>query len=504
MKKLLNLGRALLLLPAIIYAASVNAYVDSKTVAKNQKLTFTIEASGDSVEFPNIVDINSSKIVDRLSSTSLRIINGNYTKTQKREYKIVADSNFTIPSYSVIVDGKEYKTKPIDIVVSNSAIAKAGAAKVELEVEKKEAYVGEPIDLRVKIYLPKDILKYQIVQPKMKDFWVKEASSPTKRVVANGAVIEYKFLITPQKSGKLELGPIAIDVAKMEKSKSNPFGDDEFFNIFTQSLRWEKIYSNKLEFNVLPLPQNLEVAGDFDFEVNANKTKIQAGKPVNLTIKIKGEGNLEDIKKFSLDIPEAVVYADDPKVTTNIVNGKEVGEFVQKIAVVADSNVTIKPLEFRYFDLNKKEVVIKKSKPIDIVVLGAKRVETASKISSSKTILEPKQTIKSSANIKEDSSSQSGFKSYIYFVIGFVLGAFVVYLLGYKRADKKVKKEKPIVKKIKSAKSDKELFSILLPYAKSSSYIAEILQKREANIYKNGKNSIDKSKIIEYFEDEIE
>jgi len=44
----------------------------------------------------------------------------------------------------------------------------------------------------------------------------------------------------------------------------------------------------------------------------------------------------------------------------------------------------------------------------------------------------------------------------------------------------------------------------LLPYAKSSSYIAEILQKLEANIYKNGKNSIDKSKIIEYFEDEIE
>jgi len=507
MIKRLNLGKivALLLLPIFIYAAEVSAFVDKKNVAKGSSVTLTIKAVGSDIEFPNINKIGNSPIKGVSNATNIAIINGTYSKTLTKKYRFIADKNLTIPSYSIKIEGKEYKTEPIEIKVtkqhrsygSNSSYG----AKVELIASKTDAYVGESLELNIKLTLPKNIVKYQIQRPNIKDFWIKELGRPQKRVFANRAEVSYKFLITPQKSGKLELGPVVIDIAKAVRTNNNPFGDDEFFSMFTQTLNWEKVQSNKLTFNIAPLPQNLEVAGAFDFKVVADKTEVKSGKPVNLTIKIKGKGNLEDIKKFNLDIPNAVVYSDEPKVKTYIQNGAEVGEFIQKIAVVAENNITIPSIEFKYFDLNKKEVVTKNSRPIDIKVIGAKKVatQTAPKIESATPV-----KLKTKEVVKTVYKEQNSWLKYLFLLVGFIAGVVFVYIFNRVKSKDKQKVQKPIVKQIKKAKSDKELFKILLPFAKEAKIIEDSLQKLEQNIYKGAKNEIEKSKIIEYFEDKQE
>ena len=72
-------------------------------------------------------------------------------------------------------------------------------------------------------------------------------------------------------------------------------------------------------------------------------------------------------------------------------------------------------------------------------------------------------------------------------------------ILFPKISPKREKKQKPIIEKLKAAKSDKELFDLLLPYIKTSKFIDEILALLEENLYKNASNKIDKRKIIEYF-----
>ena len=502
MKNRLNLGKIalLLLLPIFIYASGVKAYVDNTNATKGSIINYAIEAEGRDIEFPKIEKIDGLSILGVSTGTKISILNGNYSKILTREYRVRVDKNVTIPSFTVKIDGKEYKTKPIELKVTNQPTATLSGAKVELIASKTTAFVGESIELNIKLFLPKSVAKYQIERPDIKDFWVKQIGEPTKHILASGAVIEYKFLLTPQKSGKLTIGPVAIDIAKVVKNSNSPFGDDEFFNIFTQSLNWQKIYSNKLEFNISPLPQNLEVAGEFDFKVTANTTKVKAGKPVNLTVKIRGKGNLEDIKKFNLDLPSAVVYADEPQTKTSVQNGVEVGEFTQKIAVVADSNITIPSLTFKYFDLNKKEIVTKKSEPIKIEVIGGVKSSTPTKIeSAAPTKKEPE--IKSKEVIKSVYKEKNGYLKYLFLLIGFIAGAVLVFAIFKLKEGKKTKKELPIVKQIKKAKNDKELFKVLLPYAKEAKIIENTLQKLEENIYKNAKNSIDKSKVIEYFED---
>jgi hypothetical protein len=61
----------------------------------------------------------------------------------------------------------------------------------------------------------------------------------------------------------------------------------------------------------------------------------------------------------------------------------------------------------------------------------------------------------------------------------------------------------PIIKQISKAKSDKELYKILLPYAKDYDYLKEILEKLEENIYKGAKNSIKKEDIIDFFNEVV-
>ncbi len=62
------------------------------------------------------------------------------------------------------------------------------------------------------------------------------------------------------------------------------------------------------------------------------------------------------------------------------------------------------------------------------------------------------------------------------------------------------KRESDIVKAIKKAKSDRELFNILLPYAKKDKIISNALNRLEENIYKSGKNKIDIEELMEIFE----
>jgi hypothetical protein len=90
---------------------------------------------------------------------------------------------------------------------------------------------------------------------------------------------------------------------------------------------------------------------------------------------------------------------------------------------------------------------------------------------------------------------------YLYGLVGLILGGAIVYLL-LTRNIKKEKIEKPISKKIKQAKSDKELYDILLPYSQNKD-ITTYIKILEENIYNQGEIKIDKKELIEIFEESL-
>ncbi len=517
--KTLNLGKTaiLLLFPFLLLAGSVSIEVDKPAVYAGDSVSFTIKAKGESVKFPDITDIEGFSIIGTSNSQSTVIINGKVDKSISKTYTFAPTKDVTIPSFKIEIDNKTYETKPLKIKILHPS-ASTGTnepVQVEIKAQKETLYVGEPVKVDVILKQRADFRadKMEISEPKFKDFWVKKLEGVDKGVDGEYITQTYSYIIFPQKAGDFTINPIFARIGKAVRVRQNmgglfndPFFHDPFFNSFNTRIQWKKIFSNSLTFHVKALPDNLEVYGDYIISAKVDKTKVKANKPVNLTVTIAGEGNIDDIKKFDPDIDNAVVYADEPKISAKVQNNKYVGTFTQKIAVIAENSFTIPSLEFTYFDKNLKKPVTKKTKPIKIEVIGGVKKEHKKPVieeqKSTKKEITPTASVKE--KIKTVVKTEDSYIKYLFLFTGFIVGIFSV--LGYLklRSLKLPKKEIDIIKKIKKAKNDKKLFEVLLPYAKDDEFISKTLQRLEENIYNGNKNKIDKEELIEYFEDKEE
>ena len=501
MKKILgSIFATVLFCTALI--AGVKTSVDKDAVYSGERVNFTISIEGKNPKFPNLNKIAGYGVQGVSTSNSINIINGNYKSTTSRTYTFSPTKSLTIPSYKVSIDGKEYNTKKIKINVVKLAASKGNKNfSISMDMNKNNVFVGEPVKLDVKFKYKLDAKadKINITEPKIDDFWIKKSPKPTKSVEGDTVVMTYSYLIFPQKPGDFKIKPVEADVGALKRRDSGGnFFNDPFFDAFDQTIQWKKYISNKLFIHVKPLPNNLEVYGSFDIKASADKTETKANKPVNLTIKIYGNGNVDDIKKFNLDIDNVVVYSDEPKVKAGMNGGVYGGVFTQKVALIADSDFTIPALKFTYYDKNLKKVVTKETKPIEIKVKGGVKSEVTPKLATNTN-----SKIQSMPKVAQviQKNEMSSEKAYLFLFIGFLFG--ILASIGYFkfRNRTKVKKETPIINKIKKSKNDKELFEVLLPYGKRDEYIKNILEILEENIYGNHKAKIDKKEIIQYFLD---
>ncbi len=507
-----NLGKIILLIvfmAVTLVAGDVSAKVDKSAIYRGDRVNLTISAQGSDVTFPQIQKIGGFDIIGTSSAQNTTIINGDISHTKSKIYTFVPTHSVEIPPFSIEVDGKTYKTKKLKVKVLKPTQATNGAPFIlQMNVDKKSVFVGEPIrlDINFKQKLNAHADKIQISPPNVENFWVKEIKGSKQSTKGDYRVQTYSYLLFPQKEGNYTIPAIEGAIGVRVKSQSGfggDFFDDPFFQSMMTSLQWKKLFSNDVKVSVKALPNDLEVSGHFKIEAKVDKTKVTANKPVNLSIHIYGEGNVDDIKKFDIDIPDAVVYADEPKITSGLNSGTYVGDFRQKVAIIADRNYTIPAISFNYFDIKKRKKVTIETKPIDIFVNGSNALQ----INQPK--IQKSQAIKNQANPSSIQTPKTVIKKvevpshtrYLYLLAGFLMGAGIVFVwFTYK--DKLTKKEqKPIVKRILKAKGDKALYDLLLPYSKKGEYIAKVLQRLEENIYANKNHSIDKREIADYFEE---
>ncbi len=501
MKKILGRAIAFILLASSLFAG-VTASVNTDTIYSGDVVNYTISADGKNPKFPNLNTIAGFGVMGVSTSQSVNIINGNYKSTVSKTYSFAPTRSLIIPSYKVSVGGKVYKTNEIKVTIVKPSKAKRGSKfSVSMKMNKNSVFVGEPIkvDVVFKYKLDAQADKIMITPLKMSDFWIKSSGKPVKTQQGDTIIQTYHYLVFPQKQGDFEIKPVEVNIGMFSRrNRGGNFFNDPFFDTFDQTLEWKKIVSNKLFVHVKPLPGNLEVYGKYNIKASVDKTAVRANKPVNLTIKIDGIGNIDDIKKFPIDIDDVVVYSDEPKIRAGMDAGVYRGVFTQKIALIADRDFVIPAIKFSYFDKDLKKVVTKETKPISIKVKGGNKAEITPKISTAQNL---KSGNKQSTTTVKKEVLFKGVYGYLYIFIGFLLG--ILASIAYVKFAKKrvVKEEMPIIKKIKKAKSDKELFEVLLPYGKSDDFIKEILETLEENIYGKTKSKIEKKEIIQYFLD---
>jgi hypothetical protein len=505
MKHILGNLIILLLLTLNLYGAGVTLRVDTPAIYKGDRATFTLVAEGDDVNFPVIDTIKGYRISATSSSQSVRIINGDTTKSISKSYTFSPQQSLEIGPFDVEIDGQTYQSNQETISVIKPTASQNGADFVlEMKSNKDSVAVGESIklDLIIKQKLGTTASKFQLGEPEIENFWVKKVNATQKGSEGEYVTQTISYLLFPQKAGDFTLPAIELDVGNIVQRRArgvfnDPFFNDPFFSNMGAQLQWKKVFSNTLNIHVKPLPEGLELYGNYKISLNVDTTKVKANKPVNVTVTINGEGNIDDIKKFTLDIDDAIVYADEPKITSHLTGDTYGGTFTQKIAVIADKNYTIAPLSLTYYDKRTQSKKTIATPPVDITVTGtpAQQAEVPHIQSAAgdvtATMNEAKRETKSvheSRNIK-----------YLFLLFGIFIGSFATYLF-YRYKDNTKHHELAISKAIKQAKTDRALFDVLLPWAKEDPLISDVLQKLEDNIYNRAHHNIDKDALLDFFE----
>ncbi|MHC1774682.1 MAG: BatD family protein [Lentimicrobium sp.] len=367
------------------------------------RLIYTVNAQATGFTAPVLKDFSVLGGPSQSSSTSMQIINNQVTRSVEYSFTYVLqagnEGTFTIGPASVNVDGKSYKSNPVTIkVVKGSAnqppsgnqggqgnqqpTGEIGSRDlfVKASASKSNPYQGEQVIVTYKIYTRVPVSEYSITKaPGMSGFWTQDLLKDSKNLNQYRETIdgqEYvvaeikKDAIFAQKSGKLTIEPLEMDVIAQIKRKASRgrtndpffdnFFDDSFFGNTLQNVK-KTILSNKLTIDVKPLPSQGKpsdfsgAVGNFNLASSTDRTELKANDAMSLKFTITGKGNIKLIEKPDFNFPtDFEVY--DPRVTDNIntsasgVSGSRTFEYL--IIPRNPGNFTIKPARFTYFDIN--------------------------------------------------------------------------------------------------------------------------------------------------------
>ena len=397
---------------------SFEAKVSKKRLGLNERLRidFEMNENGDNFNPPNF--INFHVVSGPQQSVSRSWVNGvqsfsktyTYFLTPKKKGKIV------LGQAEVNINGEVYKTSPIEIEII-SAVDKPndpnntdniidGNIHLVAEISKNNPYLNEGITVTYKLYFrnPISISDVQELEsPSYGDFWSHLIKIGRAEINMRGSykgepyneVIWRKAVLYPQKTGKLILEPLTLNLSlNLPSNRKDLFGR----RILTQAQKI--ITTGKDIIRVKGLPQNNKpdnfsgAVGEFDFDVILNKNALKATESFQVKIKVKGKGNLKLFNLPPINVPNTLeVY--EPEHEENIqitVSGME-GFIEDNYTIVPEyqGKYPIPPVKFTYFNpqtasyktLNSQDLLVD---VFDGPQAGSKRANIV--ISESKQIIE--------------------------------------------------------------------------------------------------------------------
>lgn len=397
MKLTKNISILLLLISSFTMAqVKFEAKVSKQKLGVNERLRvdFEMNKDGDNFNPPNFS--NFTVIGGPNQSVSNSWING--VRTYKKTYSYFLApkkrGTFTISQASISIDGKTYKTVPIKVEVTAAVeVPKdpndpnyVASENIHLvaEVSKTNPYLNEAITVVYKLYVSPKIAVdgwNELDSPRYNDFWSQNIDTQNEKAVNTTYkgkdyryVIYRKAVLYPQKTGKLKLEPLALDVSlRVPTNRRDIFGS----RLMTRVSK--TITAGNLVIDVKPLPEAGKpvdftgAVGTFNLDVSTSKTELDATESLQVKVKVQGKGNLKLFKLPKVSLPSSLeVYEPEhsERVKTNL-SGMQ-GSISDSYTVVPQykGKYPIPSISFSYFDLNTKTYKRLSSDEIVINVLN--------------------------------------------------------------------------------------------------------------------------------------
>ncbi len=381
---------------AVLGQVSFEAKVSRQTLGLNETLRvdFVMNGQGDNFSPPNF---EGFQVVGGPSqSVSQSWVNGrsSFQKAYIYFLRPMKKGTLLIRPASIEIDDQTYRTNVVKINVTDAIqrprqpgepepVNVDDAIHLVAEITKTNPYINEPITVVYKLYFSYNVgisNWRELEKPKYNDFWSQNID--IKQLVPeqgtfNGKQTRYvvlrKTVLYPQKSGKLVIEPLALDL-----DLQVPTGRYDFFGRAQITQESKKVSAGVKTINVKALPEAGRpddfsgAVGDFDFKVRPSKTMLRNGESLDLVVSVSGKGNL---KLFDLPkpvVPTALemydpVHKESVQTPLSGMTGKVQDTYT--IVPTYKGNYPIKPMSFSYFDLSSGKYKTITSPEIMIKVL---------------------------------------------------------------------------------------------------------------------------------------
>lgn len=360
---------------------SFDAKVSKKQLGVNERLRvdFTMNTDGDNFEPPSFE--NFTVVGGPSQSINNSWINGVRSFSKSYSYFLAPKKRgeFTIGQATIEIDGKTYKTLPVKITVT-AAIDKPkdpndpnyiASEKIHLvaEISNGNPYLNEAITVVYKLYVAQNtgVRNWrEIDSPRYNDFWsqnIDVKGIDIKQGAYNGEDYRYvvlrKTVLYPQKTGKLTIEPLSLDITVEVPSNRR----DVFGRSFMSTVN-RTVASRNRVINVKPLPENGKpenfsgAVGSFDFKVTTNKESLKATEALELKVSVSGKGNLKLFRLPKPTLPSALeVYEPEHSEKVNTRTSGMQGTISDSYTVVPNfqGSYPIPNVSFSYFDLKTKQ-----------------------------------------------------------------------------------------------------------------------------------------------------
>jgi hypothetical protein len=302
--------------------------------------------------------------------------------------KAMKPGEYTIDPAFIKVNGETYRTQEVKITVheakQNTTSGQPDLAFLKLIASKTEVYLGEPIYGAFRIYY-RDGLGLEPLslnaEPDFEGFYNEQIEQ--KRIEED---IEYfnglaykagnlrELVLIPQRSGKLEPGPLAIELpVNYQTNQRDSWG-------FPRRVRRNLDLSSSFPaITVKPLPtkgkpQNFSGAvGDFKMDASISATEVSTDGSLRLRIRIEGRGNIKFADLPQVEFPSAFEVF-DPEIKESSTVGpygmRGYKEIEYLLVPRYKGKYKIEPIVFSYFDPKKERYQRLETETYDITITG--------------------------------------------------------------------------------------------------------------------------------------
>lgn len=360
---------------------SFDAKVSKKRLGLNERLRidFIMNENGDNFippDFNNFLVLSGPQ-----QSVNRSWVNGVSSFSKTYTYFLTPKSKgvLRIGQAQITINGEVYKTSPVEVQVTEAVKKPNDPDNIDYltdenihliaEISNNSPYLNEGISVVYRLYFRNPISindVQELESPTYGDFWSSKINIGRIQVDPRGQykgepyneVVWQKVVLYPQKSGKLTIEPLTLNL-----QLSVPSNRRDLFGRRILKQGQKTITSGRRTLNVKPLPTSGQpenftgAVGQFDFDVILSKDALKASESFQAKIKVSGKGNLNLFQLPEINVPNTLeVYEPERKETIKTTLSGTEGTVEENYTIVPQyqGKYPIPPVAFSYFDPKAK------------------------------------------------------------------------------------------------------------------------------------------------------